>query len=84
LSIFTEVARPLVSYGRGAMPPDPGGTTLERNDMKLALSLETLAELTADDMAAVVGGAEESNSCSIASCVTNNLLIARVPAIDIC
>jgi hypothetical protein len=39
--------------------------------MRLTLSKETLVELTADDMAAVVGGAEDSNSCSIASCVTN-------------
>lgn len=40
--------------------------------MKLVLSKETLVELTADDMSAVVGGAGESNSCTIASCVTND------------
>jgi hypothetical protein len=40
--------------------------------MKLRLSKETLVELTADDLSAVVGGAAESGSCTIASCVTND------------
>lgn len=41
--------------------------------MKLSLSRETLAELTADEMSAVVGGADtDSCSCTILSCVTND------------
>ena len=56
--------------------------------MKLTLSKETLVELTADDMAAVVGAGEDSNSCSIASCITNALVMpggGPTPGqIDIC
>jgi hypothetical protein len=52
--------------------------------VKLSLSKETLVELTADDMASVVGGAEESNSCSIASCVTNAAFRNIGIKLDIC
>ncbi len=46
--------------------------------MRLTLAKETLAELTADQMSAVVGGDSESCSCTIASCVTNAAAAIRV------
>jgi hypothetical protein len=54
--------------------------------MKLVLTRETLVELTADDMSAVIGGAADSGSCSILSCVTNALAVpGTTPGVlDVC
>jgi hypothetical protein len=68
------------------VPPARGGLP-RRSSMKLTLSKETLVELTADDMSAVVGGVADSGSCSIASCVTNGTTSTRYTAyfdVNIC
>lgn len=44
--------------------------------MSLSLSKETLAELTADEMAGVVGGQDLAiKSCLAASCITARIVI---------
>ena len=51
--------------------------------MKLTLTKETLDELTADDMAAIVGGGE-SDSCTLAACMAADRALRALVGVSMC